>query len=98
METNEEKTTFKQWAKANKENLIALGVMGSAIGGFVWLAVAVGLAEKRAYEQQIADWNEDAEGINRWVEEEQDAGNAIYPLQDGTYLVVPNESSKIVRK
>ena len=98
METNEEKTTFKQWAKANKENLIALGVMGSAIGGIVWLAVAIGLAEKRAYEQQIAYWNEYAKGINRWVEEEQDAGNAIYPLQDGTYLVVPIEYSKIVRK
>lgn len=98
MENNEEKTTFKQWAKAHKEDLIALGVLGTAFGGIVWLATAVGLAEKRAYDKQVADWNEYVDGINRWVEEEQAAGNAIYPLDDRTYLVVPNSESKIVRK
>jgi hypothetical protein len=98
METTEEKTTFKQWAKKHKEDLIALGFVGSVMGGIVALAVAVGISEKRAYDRELAEWNAYADDMNRWVKEEQDAGNAIYPLDDGTFLVVPNSESKIVRK
>lgn len=98
METNEEKLTFKEWVKANKENLIALGIFGTAFGGIVWLSTAIAIAEKRAYDQQLEAYNERVDSLNRWVEEEQEAGNAIYPLQDGSFLVVPNAESKIVRK
>jgi len=85
IKTKWEKT--KKWASRNAEPLLAVGAIGSVVAFSVWFSKAVAEENRQA----IANYNAWADDMNQWVDEEREAGNAIYPLIDGTYLVASED-------
>lgn len=90
------KQKLKKWFTDNKENLIVGTAVTGITGAYIWLVVAISKEQERA----IREYNQWAEETNEWLTEEHNAGNDVYHLSDGRYLVLPakDNPAQLVRK
>jgi hypothetical protein len=82
---------FKSWCADNRENLAVAGV-GSffvAAYGYVFYASVkeANQAVAQAHQEHVAylQWRDET---NTWLNDQRNAGNAVYQLEDGRFLTV----------
>ena len=98
MENTETPSKVKSWFSRHKEDLIATGIMTVVFGAPLVLAAWVTTVQYKAEKAAVEAHNKRVGELLAWAESEQEAGNEIYPLDDTTFLVVPSEATRIVRK
>lgn len=87
-ETKTRMQKFKKWVRRNSEPLIVLGSLGSIAGLTIWLSIA----ESKDQEKRVIAYNQWRAETNTWLNDQRNAGNSVFPLEDGRYLVVPSDA------
>lgn len=86
---------FKKWATENQETILVGSFMTAVVGAYAAVIVIV-IKEQQKLDQEWADAvNAEAEHRNdvmNWILEEKNSGNNVYPLDDDTYVVIPQNA------
>lgn len=70
---------IKKFIKNNRENIFAC-ISITAVAAFAGTLMYVGIKEQKA--------------INAWISEQENAGNLVYQLIDGSFIAVaPNQTN-----
>lgn len=83
-------TRFKNWIVEHSPELAGAAVVVGFVGGLVALAVADIKSENR----QVEEARQRIVNHNRWITDQQNAGNTIYALEDGRFLTVDNSATR----
>jgi hypothetical protein len=95
MTTPTKSQKLKSWMSNHSEDIIAASIIAGSVAAFV----AVVVYTNKQYNVDVAAWNEHADEIVGWINDQTKAGNFIYALSDGTYLTVAADAAQeIVRK
>lgn len=80
-------TRFKKWSNEHPDFWAGL-TMTTIVVGFVATVVWVSVEEQKELEQAADDAKKRVNEINSWVNDQQNAGNVVYALEDGRFLTV----------
>ena len=78
----------------SRNEKITLGTLAVGVLGFFGVMIAAGIKEEKRRAAEDRAWRERIEQKRQekidWMNEESAAGNQLYQLHDGAFLVVPN--------
>ncbi len=86
---------FKKWVTENQETILIGSIMTATVGAYA-AVIVIAIKEQQKLDQEWADVvNAEAEyrrDIMNWILEEKNSGNNVYPLDDDTYVVIPQNA------
>lgn len=83
-------TRVKQWMKEHSEELTAATIVVGFVGGCIALAIA----DQKQIEKQADAANRWIRETNEWVNEQNNARNRVYRLEDGRFLTVEENAKQ----
>lgn len=88
---------FKNWVKKNPD-VIPVVTTATAVTGFVVIVVVASVKQQKTSAADLIVARENLKAwlisATEWLNEETAKGNAVYRLDDGSYLTVPYDTKR----